>query len=176
MNEDGKVKVGKIIDAHGIKGEIAIFVFSGDVSWLPSLRSLFINKKNQLEEHVVIKKRAHKKGFICLLEKFDNRNLAEEYKGREVWISSEFFVSEEGQSLFLNEILGFEVVEEKAGSLGVINAFSSNGIQDLLVIEKLGNKPIEIPFVKEFVTEMDFKNKKIRMNLPEGLLEINDEE
>ena len=176
MSEDGKVKIGKIIDAHGIKGELSIFVFSGDVSWLPELGSLYISKKNILEEHKVLRKRVHKKGFICLLEKFEDRNKAEEYKGREIWVKADLFVSKEGDTLFLNEIMGFEVIDAVVGSLGKIQTFSSNGLQDLLVIEKAGQKNIEIPFVKEFVTEMDFKNKKILMKLPEGLLEINDEE
>ena len=175
MEQEGKVKIGKVIDAHGIKGEISIFIFSGDVSWLPKLVTLYIVRKNIFEVHQVVKKRAHKKGFICHLEKFDNRNLAEEYKGREVWIDSEIFVSASGESLYLSEILNFEIVDANLGSLGNISSFSSNGLQDLLVIEKNAAE-IEIPFVKEFVTEIDFENRKIKMNLPEGLLEINEKE
>ncbi len=164
-----------MLDAHGIRGELSIFIFSGDVSWLPKLQEVFIPRKNVFEKHVVLKKRAHKKGFICLLENFDNRNLAEEYKGREIWIDATIFVSAPGEALYLNEILGFEIVDLNLGALGKISAFSTNGLQDLLVIEK-GEAQIEIPFVKEFVTEMDFKNSKIMMNLPEGLLEINEKE
>ncbi len=175
MDESGKIKVGKVIDAHGIRGELSIFIFSGDVSWLPNLDKVYIPRKNIFEEHKVMKARAHKKGFICLLEKFDNRNLAEEYKAREIWVDSALFVSTPGESLYLSEILGFEIVDAKTGSLGTIHSFSSNGLQDLLVIQQ-GASEIEIPFVKEFVTEMDFENRKIKMTLPEGLLEINAKE
>ncbi len=173
MNQDGKIKIGKIMDAHGIRGEIGVVVDSGDVSWIDDAEVLYILRKNIFEEHKIKKIRAHKKGFICLLEDFLDRNKAEEYKGREVWVDEDIFVSEDGDSLYLSEILHFEVIDSQLGPLGKIDAFSSNGIQDLLVITQ-ADKEIEIPFVKEFVIDIDFENKKIEMELPEGLLQINE--
>jgi 16S rRNA processing protein RimM len=171
-----KVKIGKIFDAHGIKGEVSVFVFSGDLSWLSKLKTIYFQKKSGFEAHQVVKKRPHKQGFICLLENFTDRNKAEEYARHEVWVDADLFVSNEGESIYLNEILGFEVVDANLGSLGKVDSFSSNGVQDLIMIERVDQKPIEIPFIKEFVTKLDFKEKKIKMNLPEGLIEINEEE
>ena len=177
MNQEekavGKVKIGKIMDAHGIRGEIGVVVFSGDVSWIDDAEVLYIPRKNVFEEHKIKKIRPHKKGFICHLENFLDRNTAEENKGREVWVDENIFVSADGESIYLSEILNFEVIDSQLGSLGHIGAFSSNGIQDLLVIQQ-DNKEIEIPFVKEFVLNIDFENKKIQMELPEGLLQINE--
>jgi len=171
-----KIRIGKIMDAHGIRGEIGVVVFSGDVSWINEAQVLYIARKNIFEEHKIKKIRAHKKGFICHLESFDDRNKAEEYKGREVWVSKDLFISEDGDALFLSEILGFEIEDAQLGTLGQIANFSSNGSQDLLVIQRQDQIELEIPFVKEFVEKIDFENKKIKMNLPEGLLQINDEE
>ena len=55
--------------------------------------------------------------------------------------------------------------------------FSSNGVQDLLVIEKREEKEkaykrYEVPFVEDFIEKIDFKEKKIFMNLPEGLIPL----
>ncbi|MEQ1723852.1 MAG: hypothetical protein ABL930_11800, partial [Pseudobdellovibrio sp.] len=60
-----------------------------------------------------------------------------------------------------------------SGEIGTIRGFSSNGPQDLLLVSS-GSKEFEIPFVKQFVLHVDFKNKVIKTHLPEGLLEIND--
>lgn len=177
MNQEGKVKIGTVMDAHGIRGEIGVVVLSGDVSWIDEVKTLYIPRKNIFEVHKIKKIRAHKKGFICHLENFDDRNKAEEYKGREVWVDEDLFVSEDGESLYLTEILHFEIEDRQLGALGKVAAFSSNGVQDLLVIKRKGDDAeIEIPFVKEFVEHIDFENKRIKMNLPEGLLQINDKE
>ena len=52
--------------------------------------------------------------------------------------------------------------------LGEIVGFSSNGPQDLLVVEANG-KTVEIPFVDAFIKKIDFKHQSVVMELPEGL-------
>ena len=161
-----EIHVGKVLDAHGIRGDIYCIVFSGDASWVDQLETLKLGtevfKINRIKEF--------KKGFIASLEGFSDRNRAESYKGREVWVDEKLFVSEDGEALFLKEILGFEVHDKHLGAIGKITGFSSNGMQDLLVI----SEKIEVPFVKEFVLNMDFDKKIISTVLPEGLLEINE--
>ncbi|MBC7420678.1 MAG: 16S rRNA processing protein RimM [Bdellovibrio sp.] len=175
MNENQLTKIGKVFDAHGIRGDLVVTVFSKDISWLEAVETLNLVKDGKTIVVEVLKTRPHKKGFVCQLKGFDNRNLAEDAIGSEVWVDAEFFTSEEGESLYLTEILNFEVIDATAGSIGHIEAFSTNGMQDLLVIMNAQTKKsVEIPFVKEFVTELDEKNKKIFMSLPEGLLTIND--
>lgn len=191
-----KVKIGKVTDAHGIKGEILIHVFSGDSSWISRLKNVVLiknldpkfsdamNEKFNLapkkmlndntSEYLVKRVKSHKKGFICLFEEFSNRNQAEAVIGADVWVDEDVFISRDGESIYLKEILNFEVIDEAKGILGPIVAFSFNGFQDLLILNKPGQKDIEIPFVQAFVSKIDFKQQKIWMNLPEGLVEIND--
>ena len=55
--------------------------------------------------------------------------------------------------------------------------FSTNGQQDLLVLDQaVNNQNIEIPFIKQFVINVDYVTKKIMMDLPEGLIQINEKD
>lgn len=157
------------MDAHGIKGDIYCMVFSGDTSWISKIKTL--NLGNQSFEILRIK--AFKKGFIATLAGFTDRNKAEEYKGSEVWVDSDLFISKHGESIYLSELLNFNVEDKILGQIGHIDSFSSNGVQDLLVVSNNG-KTFDIPFVKEFVMNIDYTKKVIQMNLPEGLLQINE--
>jgi 16S rRNA processing protein RimM len=58
--------------------------------------------------------------------------------------------------------------------IGAIVGFSSNGPQDLIVVNYNG-KDIEIPFVEAFICDLDFDHKKLMMELPEGLLDLGAE-
>ncbi len=167
--------IGKIMDAHGIRGEMYALVFSGDVSWLKLLKNLRLVRNGEILTFEIKKAKEFKRGFIVALKDFDNRNRAEEFKGAEIWVPAEVFISKHGEALYLSEILEFTVEDEQLGNIGIIKSFSSNGIQDLLVIEK-NEDSIEIPFVKDFVKNIDFKNKKIQTLLPEGLLSINEDD
>ena len=167
--------VGKVMDAHGIRGDIYCLIFSGDVSWINKVKKLNLKGNTEIESFEIKKIKPFKRGFIATLQGFNDRNKAEEYKGAELWVESDLFVSEDGESLYLAEILNFELHDEKLGVVGTVQDFSSNGIQDLLVIEKEGVK-LEIPFVEDFVVNMDFEKQTILMKLPEGLLQINDKD
>lgn len=171
---ENKVHIGKVIDAHGIRGDIYCLIFSGDSSWISKLKVLSLSCSQKTQNFDVKKIKAFKKGFIATLENLNDRNQAEEYKGCEVWVEASLFVSQDGESLYLSELLKFSVIDRCLGQIGIIETFSSNAWQDLLVLtESLSQKKIEIPFVKEFVTQIDYANKIVYMNLPEGLLEIN---
>lgn len=170
-------KVGKISDAHGIQGWLYVLIFSGDVSWLDDLEKMYLKIKNDFYELQVLQARPHKKGFICSVQEIKNRNQSELLVGAEVWVDEHLFVSEDGESIYLSEILNFEVSDQDIGLIGHIESFSSNGFQDLLVVRRQQSEQfVEIPFVQEFVQKIDYKKNKILMKLPEGLLHINDPE
>ena len=175
--EYSKTHIGKVLDAHGIRGDIYCIVFSGDASWIPKIKSINLrselNKKLSEQDIQILKIKAFKKGFLATLEGIDNRNKAEEYKGAEVWIDSSVFISKDGESLYLSELLKFNVEDKTLGKIGCVVSFSTNNSQDLLVVSN-ENKTFEVPFVKELVINIDYINKVIFMNLPEGLLEINE--
>lgn len=167
-------KIGKVIDAHGIRGDLYVGVFSEDVSWLNSLEEVQLKNKEESTHYKVNMKKPHKKGFICHLENIDNRNASESLKGAEVWISDQIFISKNGEQPYLSELLGFKVIDNDQ-EIGTIQSFSSNGRQDLLIVHQ-DKKNYEIPFVKEFVLNMDFDKKILEMDLPEGLLTLNEDE
>ncbi|MCC2679698.1 MAG: putative rRNA processing protein [Pseudobdellovibrio sp.] len=167
--------VGKVMDAHGIRGDIYCLIFSGDVSWCDQLDELQLQHNGQSHSFEIVKLKPFKKGFIATLKGFTDRNRAEEFKGAELWVDESIFTSEDGEALFLNEVLNFELIDETLGAIGTIGDFSSNGIQDLLVIKSKSGEVFEVPFVKEYVLDINFDSKKIKVDLPEGLLEINKE-
>lgn len=179
MESTNLKKIGIVSDAHGIRGEIYIIVFSGDVSWIQEVTEL--NLKATASENKKIYKlkkiKAFKKGFIVSFHDVINRNQAEELKKQEVWIDEKLFISKDGEQPFLNELIDFEIIDSKLGQIGQVIQFSSNGQQDLLVLNQVvNNQNIEIPFIKEFVIHVDYVTKKIMMDLPEGLIQINEKD
>jgi 16S rRNA processing protein RimM len=167
------VRVGKVKDAHGIKGELFVLIFSGETSWLPKLKTLRLVENETGEaktrELTVKSARVHKNGLIVKTEELKDRNEAESLCGWLFDLPAEFFVSEKGEAIYLREIEGFAVVTKAKGEIGTIVGFGSNGGQDLLVV-KTGWGEFEIPFVAAFVDKIDYQARVVKMNLPEGLL------
>lgn len=169
-------KIGKIKEAHGIKGDVYVLVFSKDVSWLPKLKKIGLKnvKTEEKKSCEVLRGKPFKDGVILALSAWKDRNGAEAHEGFEVYIPEDLLVSQKGETIFLNEILNFELYDGE-NLLGPIQGFSTNGVQDILLVEKSGYKnKIEVPFVDAFLKRIDFENKSVYMELPEGLVDVNE--
>lgn len=172
-------KVGHVSDAHGIRGDLYVVLLSQDNSWVHAIKEITFKSATSGEKIILpIKKiKPFKKGFICSFASLITRNQAEELKKQEVWVSEQLFISEDGEQPFLSEILDFEMHDQHLGFIGRVIDFSTNGNQDLIILDqKVNAQNIEIPFVKEFIITVDYQLKKISTNLPEGLVSINEKD
>lgn len=172
QNDQQNRKIGKVSGIHGLKGELYVHVFSKDISWIDRLETLVLESpKGVKTSHAVKSLRPFKDGFLVYIDEVNDRTKAEEFRAHLVYVSPDLFVSDEGdESFYLLEIEGFRVFD-KSVELGRIVGFSSNGIQDLLVVELESGARPEIPLVEDFILEIQFEKGEIHMDLPAGLIE-----
>lgn len=172
MEPDMKL-VGKVREAHGLKGDLYVLVFSGDISWAKKMKGFALKSKTgeELTEYTVERTKPFKKGIIVKAAEITNRNESEAVEHLEFYIDDALLVSEPGENIYLSEVLNFKLKDPEQTTLGEIVGFSSNGVQDLLVVQ-VGDKKVEVPFVDEFIKKIDFKHQAVVMDLPEGLFDI----
>ncbi len=177
-SESDFLEVGKVTHAHGIKGEVFISLFSGfPLNSSVNIVDQVVQFRRSTElclETTVQEARSHKKGIIARLKGVEERQKAETLKGACFFVPKKIFSSLSGENIYLCEILNFEVYDKKHGTLGKISSFSDNGAQDLLIVQsKKGNlqqvsRLVEIPFIKEFIVDIDFESKRICVDLHEN--------
>ncbi len=157
--------IGRFAKPLALKGALT---FSSNID-LPQrkLKELDILLNGEFRRLQIQSIREHSRGLQVQFKEITDRNQSESLQGAHLFGSPDLFVSAPGESIYLREILGFEVLDLSHNqNLGRIESISSNGPQDLLVV---GEKSILTPFVDAFIVEVDFPNRTIRMNLPEGL-------
>lgn len=183
--------VGRVKDAHGLKGEIWVVLFAGEADWLESMDedAAFILVPSEkadstwaggLKRYELKGSRAHKNGVILKSPEIKDRTAAELLKGRFLAVPEYYLESEAGDVPYLDEVDGFEILEDDGRKLGTIIDFGTNGLQDLLVVELVtGARPgvkakdrADIPFVEAYILDVDYETKSIRVKLPPGLIEV----
>lgn len=163
--------VGRIRDAHGIKGEVFVALKAKQADWLDDLEVFRLSKAGvNAREFTVERATAHKDGLIAKLQGVLDRNAAESLKGSQVEIPSEYLRAAAGERLYLAELLGCTVIDQSRGEIGPVVDFGSNGPQDLLIINYLGKK-VDVPLVDAFLRSIEVEKKQILMDLPPGLIE-----
>jgi 16S rRNA processing protein RimM len=167
--------VGWVKQAHGIRGELFVQLYAGKADWLSDLNSvsLLAPGDSTLKTWDVEVCRPHKEGLILKVKGVSDRNTSETMRKSGVYIPQEMLVADEG--LFLGQILNFKVVDLHGVVLGEIIGFASNGVQDLLRLKRENGVEALIPFVDAFVANIDFDNHQVKMDLPQGLLDLEEE-
>lgn len=117
----------------------------------------------------------HKDGMIVTLEGVKDRNRAEELAKSSVYIDRELLQAEEGDRVFLDQLLGFKVMLKDGPEVGVIQGFATNGPQDLLRVVNAGGAEALIPLVDAFLVDIDFDKQQVTMDLPPGLVDLEEE-
>ncbi len=116
----------------------------------------------------------HKGLVIISLEGVDDLNAAEAWIGAEVQVPSSERVSLPPGMFFSSDLLGCMLLngEQAVGTVELIEPVA--GAPDLLHVRTPDDAEVLVPFVQAYLREVDLPSRRIVMQLPEGLLEINE--
>lgn len=172
------VLLGKVVKAHGIRGELKIRPFVESPENIRQYQRLYITLDEQPPQSSAIPwtnrhSRTSGKGVILQLAECTSREQAEALAGAAIWLpiadlpplpEGEFYLhSLRGKTVCLVEAQGGEV-------LGKVQAIISSAGQDILVIRNDAEEFL-VPAVRAFVTSID--ETSLVLCLPPGLLDIN---
>lgn len=164
------IKVGRIINTHGIRGELKVLPLTDNLDRFDDLKIVYIgNNKEKVEIEQV---KYHKGLAIIKLKEFDNINQVLKFKDDFLYIDVEDKVELPEDHYFIFDIVDCNVYDTKGRKIGVVTdvlQYTSNDVYVVKDMEK--NKEYLIPAVKEFVVDIDVENKKIIIDPIEGMIE-----
>lgn len=150
------VLIGKIVNTHGIKGELRL------VSDFDKKDLVFKNGFNIYIGDTYIKEtintyRVHKSFDMITLVGYDNINEVLKYKGLNTYIKRED-LNLKNNDYIMSDLINMNVIEDNI-ILGKVIDFVYNKPNTLLVVE--GKNKFYIPLVDEYIVKIDLENKQI---------------
>ncbi|HWI04937.1 MAG TPA: ribosome maturation factor RimM [Acidimicrobiales bacterium] len=134
------LEVGRIVKAHGIRGEVIVDLISNRPDLRLASGSVLASDRGDLE---VLTATPHQGRWIVAFRGVEDRNAAETY--RDVVLLAEP-VEDDDDTLWVHELIGSEVFDLGGRSYGPVEAVESNPASDLLVLA--GDKLVPLVFVK----------------------------
>lgn len=164
--------LGKIVSKYSFKGEVLVKLDSDDPELYESMESVFVSLRDSLVPFFIEQSRLHKSSLLRIkFEDVDTEEDADRIMGSELYLPLEFLPPLEGNKFYFHEVIGFSVIDQKFGTVGVITGINDTTNQALFIIDHKGTE-ILIPINDEFLTKVDRENKTIEVNTPEGLIEL----
>ena len=161
-------KIGRLGKAHGVKGEVS-FQFDDDIFDRVDADYLVLDIDGILVPFFMEEYR-FRNDTVCLVKfcDIDTQQRAQELTGCDVYFPRAL-AEEAEEMLSLASLVGFEIVDASNGNtVGNIVAIDDSTINLLFELED----GTLIPTSDELIEDIDAKQRTIRMNIPEGLLDI----
>ena len=156
--------VGKIVGTHGIKGELKV---KSDTSFdrFKKGSKLYIEKE---EEIIINSHRQHKGMELITINNLTNINDVLCYVGKDLYVPHNREELEDGE-FYYEDLIGLDCYDSKDNLIGTV--IDLQEVPQGLILEiKSNTKTILVPFVDEFIVNIDLNNNKLSINEIEGLL------
>ena len=163
-----KIKIGKIVNTVGLKGEVKVYNYSDSIEIYETIESIYVEDRLTVIENV----RAQKNMVILKLEGADDRNAAEALRGKELYITEDDLPELPEGQYYVRDLIGMSVTEEDGNMLGHVTDVLQNTAQDIFEVESENGKKLLIPKVDQFVFDIDAEKREITVRLIEGMLDL----
>ena len=158
------LEAGKIVNTHGIRGEIKIMPWADSPEFLCQFKTLYMDGKPVK----VLSSRPHKTMVLALLEGITSVEEAMKLKGKVLFIDRSDVTLPEGRH-FLADLMGLTVLDAATGEeLGKVEDILTPPAHNVYVVRGKG-KEYMIPAVDAFLAETNVESGYIKVNLIEGM-------
>ena len=170
MPEEAWVTVARLGKTRGNRGEITALALSDRPERYQALGQVYLCGTGAPLSRQVERTWFHNGTLIFKFQGVDTISEAELLAGMEVRIPLAERTELEPGEFFQSDLVGCEVVDRKSGArLGRVEAWQDGGGGGLLVVEG----GLLIPFARSICVEIDVQARRIVVELPEGLRELN---
>jgi len=166
------LNIGKIVNTHGIKGEVKVLPLTDDPERFALLKKVNVKLNGKINIFTITSIKHIKQTVILKFNEINEMNEAEKLKGAMLVIDKKDAIILPEDSFFIDDIIDCEVFDNELGSLGKVNEILETGSNDVYIVKGSSKyKEVLIPALKTVIRKVDIANKRIDVILPEGLLD-----
>lgn len=170
MKDVHYITVGKIVNTHGRRGLLKVLPMTDFPGRFSEMNELLVLRHGSREKVHIERSFQHKKFIIMSLQEISDMNAAEGFKGALLQIHRDQLTELPGDSFYIFDIIGCSVFDMQGNFLGAITDVIQTGANDVYVAEdQKRRQPLLIPALKTVVRRVNIPEKRIDVELPEGL-------
>lgn len=162
MEKKTYIEAGRIVNTHGVAGEVKIEVWLDSPAFMKKFRRLFVEGR----EIKLLSAREHKGFLLAKLEGVEDVNAAMALKGKTLHIHRDDARLPKGR-FFLQDIMGAKVIDEQENEIGTLSDIMETPASRIYVVQ--GEREHLIPVVPEFIRSTDAEAGIIKVHLIEGM-------
>ena len=163
--------LGHITKSFGIKGQLSCYFDTDEPEKYADLDAVFIDLDGEKLPYLI--ENIQYRGANTFVIKFQDVD-EEESKSlikAELYLPMSELPPLTGNRFYFHEVVGFKVIDEEKGDIGVCRDFIDISHHPIMQIDHEGTE-ILIPAIDEIFKNVDRENKQIHIAAPEGLIDV----
>lgn len=173
--EEELIAVAVAVRTRGLRGEIVADLLTDFPERFAGLERLIAIRPDGRRETLVLEEHWFQGGRIVLkFAGFDSIEAASELVGYEFAVPERERVQLPEDEFYEWELAGCRVETIEGEQVGRVRAVMRTGGVDMLVVENSEGREFLIPLAEAICVTIDIEKKLVRVDAPEGLLELND--
>ena len=167
-----RLEVGKIVNTHGLKGEVKIVTWTDYPEVFEDLEYVFAKKKNEEIKLNLKQIKYQKNNIIAKFLEINSIEEAETFKNCVLTAERDMLGELPEGTYYIADLIGCEVFSDEGESLGKISDVFNTGANDIYAVSVPQKKDLLIPVTEEAVLNVDIENKRVTVHLIEGLEDL----
>jgi 16S rRNA processing protein RimM len=173
LNSNAFITLARVVKTQGRHGEVAVELHTDIPGRLHAGMRVFALGENGTRRELQIEDAwPHKDWLVLKFAGVDSISDAEVLVGSELQVPQSERAQLEPGTAYVSDLVGC-VVFDREREVGVVSDVRFGAGEAPLLVVGSGKNELEIPYAQEFLVKTDLERKRIEMNLPEGLLEVN---
>ena len=169
---DNLIAVGRITGTHGIRGQLRMQSYSGNLESLKAARQVILRQANgNLHEYELRRAAGHGNAVLLTLAECDNINQVLGLVGSELCLQRGQLPPPEEGEYYWHDLLGLTVITDSGQALGSITDILETGANDIYVVTGKEREYL-IPAVASVIAKVDLAARTMTITPLEGLLEL----
>lgn len=171
MDIDACFQLGYVIKAHGLKGEVQVFLDTDIPENYKNMESVFIEIDNKLVPFFIEAITLNNNKAVVKFEDIDTLEQAQYIKGKLLFLPIEHLPQLNDDQFYYHELIGFKVNDKHMGMLGIVKNIYTLPNQDLIAMH-YKDKEVLIPVNDAVIVRIDRYKKELVVEMPQGLLDV----
>ena len=163
------LEIGKIVNTHGLRGEVKIVPWTDTPDVFEDLTVIYIKNKSEYKPLNIESVRYQKNNLIVKFKEYSDINDILQYKNAVLYAERDDLGELPEGVYYIVDLIGLEVFTESGEKIGIIADVFNTGASDIYDVKRDGKKNLLLPVIDEAVKNVDIEGGKVIVNVMEGL-------
>lgn len=164
------LEVGKIINTHGLRGEVKVAPWTDTPHVFEDLKCLYIKKS--MTPLTITSVRYQKNNVLIKFKELTDITQAEPLKNSVLLAERSELGELPDGAYYIADLIGLTIKDESGEVIGILTDVLQTGANDIYVARREGKKDLLIPVIPDVVLSVDIEGREIIVRLMEGLEDL----